>query len=105
MGFGNLGFFLHAEDLHVLVEFDHTCALEFLDGELFVAHDAGGLFGFCEIDEFAEAEEEKVVCGDDQYVVIDAQLVHCKEEVADCAKAGLVGLRSIINDGNWLFYF
>jgi hypothetical protein len=61
VGLGVLRFLLHAEDTIVLVELYDTCALELLDGGLLMTHDAGGAFGFGEIDELLKAKEQQVV--------------------------------------------
>jgi len=97
---GDLGLLFHAEDAVVGVELYDACALELLDGGLLVAHDAGGLFLLGESHELGKAEEEEVVGGDHQQVVIDMELIHCEKEVTDGAKTGVVGLCAIINDGD-----
>ena len=61
-----------------------------------MAHDAGGAFGLGEIDEFLEGEEEQIVGCDYEHVVIDMELVHGIEQVADCTEARFVGLCAIV---------
>ena len=105
MALGLLGLFLHAEDLVVVVELDYTGALELLDRGLFVAHNAGGAFLLREVDKFLKAEEKEVVGCDHQHIVIDAQLVHRKEQITHRPKPSLIRLRPIINNCNGFLYF
>ena len=78
---------------------DSGAAEPFLVG-LMEAHDAAGAFGLGERDELTEREIKEVVGGDDEEVIIDMELIHCKEQVADGTQAGVVGLGAIVNDGD-----
>ena len=70
-----------------------------------MTHDAGSAFLFGEIDKFLEAEEQQIVGCDNEEVVIDLALVHCKEQVADGTKPCLIRFRPIINNRNGFLYF
>jgi hypothetical protein len=69
MGLGNLGLLFHAEDAIVGIELYDTRALELLDGGLLVTHDAGGAFGFGEIDELLKTKEQQVVGSHYQQII------------------------------------
>jgi hypothetical protein len=79
---GYLWFLFHTEDAIISIELYDTSALELLDGGLFVAHDAGGAFLFGEIYELLEGEEEEVVGGDNEQIIIDVELIHCIQQIA-----------------------
>ena len=69
MALWHLGFLLHAQDFHVVVELDDTGALEFFYRRLLVAHDARSALFLGEFDKFAKGEEEEVVSGNDKEIV------------------------------------
>ena len=100
VGFGVLWFLLHVEDAAVGIEFDDACALEFLDGWLVVAHDAGGGFLAGEVDEVAEGEEQEVIGCDNEEIIVNGELVEGEEEIADSTEAGFVGGGAIVDDGD-----
>ena len=97
---GFLGFLLHAQHAHVVVELHDTRALQLLYRGLFVAHDARGLLLAGKIDELLEGEEEQVVGSYHEQIIVQAQLLHGVEQVADGTQTRFVGLSTIIDDGN-----
>ena len=100
MALGVFGLLFHIEHLVVLVQYDNTCALQFLDGWLVVADDARCAFCLGILHEVTEGEEQQVVGGYDKEVIVYLQFVHGKEEVADGTESGVVGFRAIVDDGD-----
>lgn len=95
---GHLGFLLHADHAVVGVELHHAGALQFLDRRLFVTHDAAGALRLGVVDELTEGEEEQVVGRHHEQVVVDVELVHGEEQVADGPQSGVVGLCAVVDD-------
>ena len=89
------GFLFHVQDAHLVVNFDDSGALEFLDAWLLVSHYAAGAFGYGEVDEALERELEDVVGGYYQKVIVDIQFIYRQQQVADCAESCFVCIRFI----------
>ena len=100
MALGVFGLLFHIKHLVVLVQYDNTCALQFIDGWLVVADDARRAFCLGKIHKVTEREEQQVVGCYDKEVIVYLQFVHGKEEIADSTESGVVGLRAIIDDGD-----
>lgn len=64
-----------------------------------MAHDDGGAFLLEVVYEALEREVEDVVGCKHHYVIVDCFLIYGKEEIADGAKACLVGLGAVVDDG------
>lgn len=102
VGDGMLGFLLHLKHFHFLVYPDDAGALQFPEFRFVMAHDDGGAFLLEVVYEALEGEVEDVVGCKHHYVVVDRFLIYGKEEIADRAKACLVGLGAVVNDGDGL---
>ena len=100
MALGMFGLLFHIQHLVVLVQYDNTCALQFIDGWLVVADDARRAFCLGVLHKVTEGEEQQVVGSYDKEVIVYLQFIHSKEEVADSTESGVVGLCAIIDDGD-----
>ena len=100
VGDGCLGFFLHLEDFHLVVNRDDAGALEFVYFRFVVAHDHGSALAVEFFDEALEAEVKKVVGGEDEEVVVDAVGFDGEDEVADGAEASFVGEGGVGEDAD-----
>ena len=65
-----LGLLFHIEHLVVFVQYDNTCALQFLYGWLVVADDARSDFCFCILHEVTEGKEQQVVGSYDKEIIV-----------------------------------
>ena len=54
------------------------------------------------VDELLESEEQQVVGGYHQHVVVYVAALHGQQQVADGAQAGVVGLCAVVDDGDGL---
>ena len=102
MAFRLLRLLLHVEYPHLLVHDDDTRPLQLLYRRLFVAHDTRGSFLLGKVDKFLEREEQQIVCCDHQQVVVNVQLLHRKQQVADGTQAGIVGFCTVVHNGDGL---
>ena len=91
MALGHLRLLFHIEHLHIIVHHNHARALELLNARLLVAHNARCSLFLCKVHKLLEREEQQVVCGNYQKVVIQVEFIHREQQVTDRPKAGFIG--------------
>ena len=97
----HLGLLFHTQHSHVLIQFHDTCPLQLLYRMLFMAHDTRCPFGTCKVHKLLEREEQQIIRCNNEQIIIDVKLIHCKQQVADCTQTSLIRLCTIIYNGYW----
>ena len=101
MALGHLWFLFHTQHSHVLIQFHHASPLQLLYRRLFMAHDTRCPFGTSKVHKLLEREEQQIIRCHHQHIIIDVELIHCKQQVTDCTQTSFVRLCTIIYNGYW----
>ena len=90
----------HVEYAVVLIDGDDTALLQTLFVIFPETHDARGMLLVGIADELLQAEVEQIVTGNDEHVIIEAELVDGELYVANGSEAGLVGRGAVIHNSH-----
>ena len=90
MSFRRGRFLSHSKDAIIIVEGNYPALQELLFVLFIKAHNAGGLFLKCIMDETLQAEIQQIIACNDKHVVIKSEFFDGELNVANCSKTRFV---------------